>query len=86
LNDNLEPTDDAIRAHAYVVYNGYGDLSGYEPARMVAYLTGRTYAKIELYITGQYVNGNKGFLVADQATCDAIALLDIDGSCEHADR
>lgn len=70
LDEDLEPTHDALGAHAYVVYNGYGEMEGYTATRIVAHLTGRTYKKIafELHGEGMYVNGDSGFLVADEAT------------------
>jgi hypothetical protein len=70
-----EPTHDTLGAHGYVVfnaYNYYGDssgLNGYKAARIIGYLTGRTYKKIVLTSTPQFINGDSGFLVADEATC-----------------
>lgn len=71
LNDALEPTHDTIGAHAYMVYNGYGDLDGYAAARIVAHLTGKTYKKLPGSFTArpQYVNNSTGFLIADAETC-----------------
>lgn len=83
LNENLQPTMDVLGAHAYLVYNGYGDLSGYTAARLVAYLASRTYRKISLSIYHQYVNGSSGFLIADQATCDATDSVYINGLSYH---
>jgi hypothetical protein len=60
---------------AYVVFNAYGDLSGYAAARIVAHLTGKTYRKIELSTDYQYINSNAGYLVADEATCAATESL-----------
>lgn len=71
LTEGLEPTHDAVGAHAFVVYNGYGDLEGYAPARLVAHLTGRTYKRVSLSCTPQWVNSGAGYLVADAATCAA---------------
>jgi hypothetical protein len=69
LNDEMQPTHDAVNAHAYVVYNAYGDITGYQAARLIAHLTSRTYRKIDLSSSPQYINNNTGFLVADEATC-----------------
>lgn len=71
LNENLTPTHDAIGAKAYVVYNAYGELGGYEAARIIAYLAGMTYRKVELSLCPQYVNSDAGYLVADEATCSS---------------
>jgi hypothetical protein len=70
LDENLEATHDTLGAHAYVVYNGYGDIDGYIAARIVAHLTGRSYRKVGFVAGVQYIN-NGGFLVADEATCAA---------------
>lgn len=70
INDRLWPTHDALHADAYVVFNGYGDLSGYIAARIIAHLAGRTYRKVDLHSDPQYINGDVGYLVADEATCE----------------
>jgi hypothetical protein len=77
LNEDLEPTHRAD-AFAYVVYNGYGDLSGYMPARIVAHLTGKTYKKIDFDADPQYINAG-GYLVADEATCEATGVVSVYG-------
>ncbi len=70
LNEDLEPTHDIINAHAYVVYNGYGEMEArYVAARIVAHLTGRTYRKIQFTASPQFINGESGYLVADEKTC-----------------
>ena len=69
LTVDLEPTHDATGAHAYVIYNGYGNIDGYVAARIVAHLTSKSYRKITFYVSNQYVNGDVGYLVADEATC-----------------
>lgn len=69
LNADLKPTHDTMGAHAYIVYNAYGALNGYQAARIVAHLTSKTYCKITFHNSPQYVNEDKGFLVADEATC-----------------
>lgn len=69
LDENLTPTADTIGATAYVVYNAYGALGGYEAARIVAYLAGMTYRKVSLTLSPEYVNNNAGYLVSNEATC-----------------
>lgn len=69
LNEDLIPTHNAEGAHAYVVYNGYGTLNGYNPARLIAMMTGKTYKKITFTASPQYVNGSSGYLVSDEETC-----------------
>lgn len=75
LNADLKPTHDALDAHAYVVFNGYGDLSGYVAARIIAHLSSRSYKKVQLGADGQYINNNVGYLVADEATCEQTESL-----------
>ncbi len=48
----------------YIVFNGYGDLGGYGPARIVAQMTGMTYCKINFNYGEAYINGNVGYLVS----------------------
>lgn len=69
LDENLAPTADAVRARAYLVYNRYGDMEKFAAARIVAHMTGKTYKKVSLSIDPQYVNGDSGFLIADETTC-----------------
>lgn len=83
LNENLAPTADILGAHAYVVYNGYGNLHGYTAARLVSYLTSRSYRKVSLGIDYQYVNSESGYLVADQAVCDATESVSINNLNPH---
>lgn len=78
LNSTFFPTHDTLGAHAYLVYNCYGELSGAKGARIIAHLTGKTYRKISVHSDPQYVNGNTGWLVAVEATCQA---LGDDGLC-----
>lgn len=79
LGTDLQPTHRTEDAHAYLVYNGYGDLGDYTPARIVAHLTGRTYrlGRVGLSLGPQYVNGESGYLVADQATCEAVESITV---------
>lgn len=65
VNGELTPTFDAQGADAYVVFNGYGDLSGYAPARIVAHMVGMTYRKIEFSLGEAYINAG-GYLIAPE--------------------
>jgi hypothetical protein len=62
----LEATFDSLTPDAFMVFNGYGDLSGYTPARIVAHMAGLTYRKIEFGCSPMYVNGGSGYLVASE--------------------
>lgn len=62
----LQPTFDALTADAFMVYNGYGDLSGYVPARIVADMHGMTYRKVSFDMNPQYVNNGAGYLVTTE--------------------
>lgn len=62
----LQPTFDAVKADAYMVYNGYGDLSGYTAVRIVADMVGMSYRKVQFDMSPQYVNNGTGYLVASQ--------------------
>lgn len=68
LDEDLIPTHDTVNASAYLIYNAYGELDGYKAARIVGHLTSRTYRRITLRSDPQYINGNFGWLVADEAT------------------
>lgn len=68
LGADFTPTHDALNATAYIVYNTYGVLDGAKAARIVAHLTSKTYRKIQFTADQQYVNGNSGWLIADEAT------------------
>lgn len=77
LDGSLRPTHDAEGAHAYLVYNCYGALSDYTAARIVAHLSDRTYRKVKCSIGEQFVNSGTSFLVADQATCEDVELVEL---------
>lgn len=66
---DMFPTEDAVHAHAYLIFNCYGALSGYTPARIVSMMTGKSYKRIGFQCSPMYVNGEFGYLVADQDTC-----------------
>jgi hypothetical protein len=64
-NGQLRPTFDTMTPDAFVVFNGYGDLSGYAAPRVVAHMAGWTYRKISFSCSPMYVNAG-GFLVAPE--------------------
>ncbi|NUS02008.1 MAG: hypothetical protein HOV97_05525 [Nonomuraea sp.] len=64
----LTPTFNAMSPDAFVVFNGYGDLSGYVPARMLAHMAGMTYRKITFECRPMYVNNDSGYLIAPEET------------------
>ena len=74
-NLRLVPTHDTLGADAYVVFNAYGELSGYIAARIVAHLTGMTYKKVGMSAQVMYVNNNQAVLVSDEETCKATTEL-----------
>lgn len=77
IDGSLRPTHDAAGAHAYLVYNCYGALSDYTAARILAHLSDRTYRKVKCSIGEQFVNSGTSFLVADQATCEEVELVQL---------
>jgi hypothetical protein len=62
---NLRPTFDTMTPDAFVVFNGYGDLGGYAPARIMAHLAGWTYRKIGFGCDPMYINAG-GYLIAPE--------------------
>lgn len=52
----LTPTFEAFEPDAFVVFNGYGALSGYHAARIVSHMAGWTYRKIGFSCHPMYVN------------------------------
>lgn len=82
----LSPTFETMTPDAFVVFNGYGDLSGYAPARIISHMAGMTYRKITFRCSPMFVNGDGGYLVAPEE----IAKGYTDGTLsfslnEHAD-
>lgn len=61
---NLTPTFETREPDAFVVFNGYGNLSGYTAARIMTHLAGMTYRKIAFSCSPMYVNNQDGYLVA----------------------
>lgn len=62
----LSPTFNTVAPDAFVVFNGYGDLTKYVPARIIAHMAGMTYRKIAFKASPMYVNAG-GYLVAPEA-------------------
>jgi hypothetical protein len=62
----LQATFDSLTPDAFVIFNGYGDLSGYAPARIVAHMAGMTYRKINFHNSPMYVNGESGYIVSSE--------------------
>jgi hypothetical protein len=65
MKGSLVATFDTMTPDAFVVFNGYGDLSGYAPARIMAHLAGWTYRKIDFSCDPMYVNAG-GYIVAPE--------------------
>ena len=63
---DLVPTFNTETPDAYIVFNGYGELSGYAGARIVASMNGMTYRKIDFSAEPMYVNNASGYLVAPE--------------------
>jgi hypothetical protein len=70
---DLDPTFDSLTPDAFIVFNGYGDLQGYAPARIVAHMAGMTYRKIGFDCSPMYVNNNSGYLVASEEIAEKYA-------------
>ncbi|HEY1700744.1 MAG TPA: hypothetical protein VGG75_13610 [Trebonia sp.] len=62
----LGPTFDTETPDAFMVFNGYGDLSEYAAARIMAHMTGWTYRKTSFECEPMYINGKNGYLVAPE--------------------
>ena len=65
-DERLVPTFETENPDALVVFNGYGDLSGYTPVRIMAHLYGMTYRKVSFSCDPMYVNGDQGYLVTSE--------------------
>ena len=66
VDGSLVPTFNTDTPDAYVVFNGYGDLSGYTGARILAHMVGMTYRKVRFFADPIYVNSQAGYLVAPE--------------------
>jgi hypothetical protein len=64
----LQPTFDTEAPDALMVFNGYGELSGYTAARIVAHMAGWTYRKVRFTCEPMYVNSLAGYLIAPEDT------------------
>jgi hypothetical protein len=88
VGSSLVPTFDTMTPAAYMVFNGYGELSGYAPARVWAHMTGMTYRKVGFSLGSAYVNSG-GYLVAPEELAtlytDGSLYLNSDDAPEHAD-
>jgi hypothetical protein len=67
LNEDgkLRPTFNTRTPDAFVVFNGYGDLSGYAGPRVIAHMAGLTYRKIGFGCGPMYINSG-GYLIAPE--------------------
>lgn len=63
---NLVPTFETAEPDAFIVFNGYGALSGYGPARIVSHMAGMTYRKVVFTCAPMYINSEAGYLVAPE--------------------
>lgn len=66
----LTPTFETLEPDAFVVFNGYGDLGGYVPARIISHMAGMTYRKVDFTCSPMYVNSSSGYLVAPEEIAD----------------
>ena len=74
----LVPTFETRTPAAFVVFNGYGDLSGYAASRIMAHLSGWTYRKTGFSCSYMYVNGGSGYLVAPEVIAEKHTELRLD--------
>jgi hypothetical protein len=72
-DQGLTPTFNTETPDAFVVFNGYGDLSGYAAPRLLSHMAGMTYRRItfscsvtDLDNEDMYVNGDSGYLIAPE--------------------
>lgn len=76
------PTFETLEPDAFVVFNGYGTLEDYAPARILAHMAGWTYRKIGFECSPMYVNNCSGYLIAPEETTtrytDNGIVLDLD--------
>lgn len=63
--DRLVATFETMTPDAFVVFNGYGELSGYAGPRVMAHMAGWTYRKIGFRCEPMYINAG-GYLVAPE--------------------
>jgi len=63
---DLTPTFETREPSAFVVFNGYGTLSGYVAARIMSHMAGMTYRKFGFSCSPMYVNGESAYLIAPE--------------------
>jgi len=61
----FRPTFETLTPDAFVVFNGYEELAGYNPARLLSHMVGWTYRKVAFSCDPMYVNSG-GYLVAPE--------------------
>lgn len=82
---NLVPTFETMTPDAFVVFNGYGDLGGYAPARILSHMAGWTYRKINFGCSPMYVNAG-GYLVAPEEIAEKYTDGELDLSVRQHSR
>lgn len=73
VDGELVATFDSLTPDGFMVFNGYGDLSGYTPARIVSHMAGMTYRKISFDCSPMYVNNGSGYLVTSEEIANQYA-------------
>lgn len=63
---SLYPTFNTETPDALIVFNGYGALAGYAPARLLGQMHGWTYKRIGFTCSPMYANSAVGYLVAPE--------------------
>lgn len=82
----IVPTFETQSPDGYIVFNGYGELNGYKPARILSHMTGMTYRKISFACSPMYVNNETAYLVAPEEIAEPYTDGDIDMDLrQHAD-
>lgn len=86
----LAPTEDALEATAYIVFNGYVDIGSHHPdgytltmARLVSHLASRPYAKVRFGASEMYVNDSAGYLIAGQDMLDEFTEVTLHFEVSH---
>jgi hypothetical protein len=81
-NGFLTPTFETESPDAFMVFNGYGTLSGYTAARIMSHMAGWTYRKVEFRGDPMYVNSESGYMVAPEEIADPYTDGDFELSLE----
>lgn len=70
----LVPTFNTETPDAFVVFNGYGNLTGYAAPRLIANMQGMTYRKVNMELVStpknSYINTGSGYIVAPEDIAD----------------